>query len=408
MRRIKTLIHLQDFRTIYRGLPTLPLQILALAAVIFTGIATVRADAGQAQVAVASGGQVVTSYVNDDENNAYYAAKSEPDPQKRAMKLFEFVQKYPKSQLTEQSDYEAIRTIEDEYNAYYSAKGELDFEKRSARLIEFLQKYPKSALSEQVDYEYSNMLKELYRGGKYELLGSLGERWLKIRPNDRETYAFVAEAAMNLQKYEKCGEYLEAIYKMQPSTSLAKEIFLCYEKTENLPKQGEWMEILLKMPEFDDDYMLRYGYMMRFYKEKNLPKAAEYAQLTLKSADLAKRSDARMQEQLRQVRRACYDVIASNLWENGQLAEAVSAFKKAIKAERYAQGYYKIGLCLDSEKDIDEALLYYAMAELMGGEDAPRAKARLEVLYRALHNDTLVGVDKVYNKGKELLAETNN
>ena len=39
----------------------------------------------------------------------------------------------------------------------------------------------------------------------------------------------------------------------------------------------------------------------------------------------------------------------------------------------------------------------------MGGEEAPRAKSRLEVLYKALHNDTLIGIDKVYKKAKELL-----
>jgi hypothetical protein len=48
------------------------------------------------------------------------------------------------------------------------------------------------------------------------------------------------------------------------------------------------------------------------------------------------------------------------------------------------------------------------MAELLGGEDAARAKVRLEVLYRALHNDTLIGIDKVYKKARELLAETDD
>ena len=85
--------------------------------------------------------------------------------------------------------------------------------------------------------------------------------------------------------------------------------------------------------------------------------------------------------------------------------EAVSTFKQAIGVERYAEGYYKIALVLDGQKKIEEAIPYYAAAELMGGEDAPKAKSRLEALYRALHNDTLVGIDKAYNKGKELLAE---
>ena len=48
------------------------------------------------------------------------------------------------------------------------------------------------------------------------------------------------------------------------------------------------------------------------------------------------------------------------------------------------------------------------MAELMGGDQSPKAKARLELLYKALHNDTLIGIDKVYRKAKEALAEPAN
>jgi hypothetical protein len=84
------------------------------------------------------------------------------------------------------------------------------------------------------------------------------------------------------------------------------------------------------------------------------------------------------------------------------------AFRKAVEAERYGLGYYEIGRCLDKQKKIEEAILYYATAELLGGEDAPRAKARLEALYKALHDNTLIGIDKVYKKAKELLAEPND
>jgi hypothetical protein len=57
-------------------------------------------------------------------------------------------------------------------------------------------------------------------------------------------------------------------------------------------------------------------------------------------------------------------------------------------------------------EEIEEAILYYAKAELTGGEYAPKAKARLEKLYKALHNDTLIGIDKIYKRAKESLAIT--
>jgi tetratricopeptide (TPR) repeat protein len=410
MKETKIVFRLPDGRAIPLSEPlhALPWGILALTLFLFVGGAANKSLADDKKPKAAPSGQMQVYYVEDDEVTAYKAAKQEPDSQKRATKLMEFLRKYPKSPLTEASDYEIVRPLEDEYNAYNDAGQEPDYEKRSIRLIEFLQKYPKSTLTEQVDYEYRKMLKESSRDKKYELLESLAELWLKIRPDDRDIYALIAEATMNLKKYERCGECLEEIYRMQPMPSLAREIHTTYQKTENLSKQIKWAETLFKMPEFDADYMLRYGYVVRFSKDNNLPKAAEYSQLTLRSADLAEQKDADSKEQVRKVRRACHHVIATNLMEKGNFTEAISAFKRAVKAERYGQGYYKIGACLENQRNIEEAILYYAIAETMGEEDAPKAKSRLEVLYKVLHNDTLIGVDKVYKKAKDILAEPDN
>jgi tetratricopeptide (TPR) repeat protein len=390
---------------IVRGFKTLRPGMLALAVALSVGIAAGSARADEKKPSPAAPGQTQGAFIEEDELNAYRAAKMEPDPHKRATKLMEFLQKYPKSPLLEAGDYEEMTGIEDEHNAYHTARQEPDYDKRSEMLIEFLQKYPASSLAGNVKYEYMKMLKESSQNKKYELLESLADRWLKSHPDDKETYALLAEATMNLKKYQKCSECLEEIYKMQPSPSLALEIHTTYQKTENLTKQIEWAEKLFKMPEFESDYMLRYGYVMKYFEGNNLSKAAEYSQLTLRSADLAGQKDTAMQPQLRKVRRACHHVIASNLMEKGNFAEAIASFKRALKAERYGQGYYRIGVCLENQKNVEEAILHYAVAETMGEEDAPKAKSRLEVLYKALHNDTLIGIDKVYKRAKELLAE---
>jgi hypothetical protein len=412
MKKTKMSLNLLERRMIAVSccLTALPLGIMALAAILFLGAGSsfAQADQNQPNPNISSQGQVDVYSISDEEYNAYNTARQEPDPHRRAEGLFEFIQKYPKSPLVKQitgEDYKYIKAIEDEYNAYYAAGQESDPEKHAAMLIEFHDKYPQSALMEHVHHQYVEILREASQQKKYELLESLGEKWLKLHSNDRETLAYVAEAAMNLKKHDKCGACLEAIYKIQPLPSLAREIHDSYQRAGNLAKQFEWAEKLFKMPEFDADYMLRYGYMMRFYNSKNLPKAAEYAQLTLKSADLAGRPDANTQEQLKNVRRVCNHVIASNLLEKANYAEAIPVFKKAVEAEKYGQGYYGIGLCYDNRKEVEEAILYYAAAELMGGEEESKAKARLEVLYKLLHNDTLIGIDKVYKKAKELLAE---
>jgi tetratricopeptide (TPR) repeat protein len=147
--------------------------------------------------------------------------------------------------------------------------------------------------------------------------------------------------------------------------------------------------------------MLRYLLVINNLSAKNFHKASEYAQLTLKSLDSAKQPDAKTRTEMQQVRLGCYQVIANDLIEKGQCADAIPAFKKAMEIERSGGYYYDIGLCFDKQKQIDEAMLYYATTELMGGQYAPKAKARLEMLYKALHNDTLVGIDKVYKHAKE-------
>ena len=405
MKQTRIAFHFPDatITAIARDLPVLLLGMMVW--VLLAAAAAGNSLAGDKESNDPSIGHTQGRYVDDAEVDAYNAARKEPDSKKRALKLLEFLQKYPKSTLMEASDYAEVSVIEAEYNAFYAAGQESDYEKRADRLIEFIQKYQTSTLAGNVDYEYIKMLKEVLRDKKYELLESLGERWLKIHPKDKEVYALVAEATMNLRKYERCADCLEEIYRMEPTPSLAREINVVYQKTKNVTKQLEWADRLFKMPEFDADYMLRYEYMMGFLNTNNLPKAAEYGSLALKSTDLAKNTDKQMEAQWRKVRRASYHVIAINLKENGNFNAAISAFKQAIKAERYGQGYYEIAACQEHQKNVEEAMLYYAMAETMGEETTLKAKARLEILYKALHNDTLIGVDKVYNKAKKMFVE---
>jgi tetratricopeptide (TPR) repeat protein len=408
MKVIKVVCHPLNARAVPIGwvLPGLILAMLTLAVVLFSGTGIGIALASNALNVSAADGQAQSSYVSEEEENAYRDAKREPDVRKRAEKLYAYAQKYPKSALLQLADFDEIKPIEEEYSAYYAASQEPDFEKHAAMQIDFLQRFPKSALVGNVENEFMKLLSESAQAKKYELLDSLAEKWLRLRPNDSQAYAFIAEANINLKRYQRAGESLEALYKLHPSPAVAREIISAYENSGNMEKLVEWGEKLFKMPELADDYMLRYDYMMQFFKRNDLAKAAEYARLTLKSAELAKPKDEAAKEQLDKVHRACHNVIASDLLEKGNYAEAISVYEEAIKDHKYSEGYYRIGQILDKQKDIEKAAQYYAMAELIGGADAGKAKARLEVLYKALHNDTLIGIDKVYKRAKEALAES--
>lgn len=308
-----------------------------------------------------------------------------------------------KAATTAQSQDEETPYDDVEYEAYEKATKEPDPAKRGSMILEFIQKYPKSALMPHINSAYDGLLRECSQAKNYELLETFSEKWLKIHPNDVRTLAFVAEATNNLQKYERCAECMEEIYKMQPSPTLAKEVFTSYQKINNLAKQLEWFDKLNKMSEFNSDFALRSYFVKKYSEANNLPKAAEFAQLTLKACDQVKNPNADTQEQLNKTRHACWHIIAMDFMEKDKYPEAIDAFKKALKAEKYGEAWYYIAQCQEKmgQDNVEDAIISYIKAELVGGEIAPKAKARSEQLYKALHNNTTIGMEKKYNKAKE-------
>jgi tetratricopeptide (TPR) repeat protein len=290
---------------------------------------------------------------------------------------------------------------EEEYNAYTNAAKEPDALKRGEMLLAFIQKYPKSKLMSYVDAAYKTLLFECANNKNYQDLEPLAEQWLKLHPKDIQTIAYIADAAEKLGHDEKCVECLQEIYKMQPAGSMAYNISQFYKKMNDRAKYLEWVETVFTHPEYEADFMLRYDLVRLYSDEKNFAKAAEYARIALKSASLVKQPSVDIQEQLRAVRNACSHLIGMNLYEDGKFDEAIQSFQQAIRAEKYGEGYYYIGLCQWKQDTIEDAMISFAKSEQQGGEVAPRAKEKLEQLYKALHNNTLIGIDKIYRRAKE-------
>jgi len=90
-----------------------------------------------------------------------------------------------------------------------------------------------------------------------------------------------------------------------------------------------------------------------------------------------------------------------NNYEASKWPDAIASFKQALKAEKYGEGYYLIGMCQWKLDKVEDAMVSFAQSVQQGGEAAPKAKEKLEELYKALHNNTLIGIEKVYNKAKE-------
>lgn len=294
---------------------------------------------------------------------------------------------------------------EEEYNAYDAASKEANFEKRGAMLLDFIQKYPKSTLMSYIKPAYENLLRECSQAKQYAVLEPLAEKWLKVYPNNIQTLAYIAEASHNLGNSQKYVETLQAIYAIDPKGTYAVDILRTYKELKNQAKIDEWTNKILKMPEYDTDFELRFDFVQKYIAEDNYPKAAEWAALTIKSADLVKEPSKDVQDQLRKVRYACYLVIGTNQYKNKKFAEAIRSLQQALKYERHGEPYYYIGMSQWELQQIEEATLSFACAELVGGGIAAQAKEKVEQLYKGQHNDTLVGIDKIYRRAKEACAK---
>jgi tetratricopeptide (TPR) repeat protein len=310
----------------------------------------------------------------------------------------EMQQPEPAAQTEEQ---ESTPEYIEQYEAWEKADKEPDLLKRGDMLIEFVGKYPKSDLLANARGSYQNTLIECDNGGKYQELETLAEKWIKLNPGDLNTLAYIVKASDKLGHTEKWIQNLIEIYRIQPTASLANEIAQAYNKTKNRAKYLEWIETAFKYPEFESNFILRADIMKSYADAQDFAKAAEYAQKTLKAANLVKDPSAETKVQLRAVRKACNHLIGIHQYNAKKYEESLLSFQQALKAEKYAEGYFYIGQCLRQLGKAEEAMIPLAKAEKMGGEVAAKAKAELETVYKGMHNNTLIGIDKVYRKANE-------
>jgi tetratricopeptide (TPR) repeat protein len=297
------------------------------------------------------------------------------------------------------------------YKEWEDIKNEPDYKKRAEMLKAWVPKYPKSNLMPQIRYEYDTLLILLQKEEKWALLQSTAEDWSKLFPDDpdkvKKTF-MVAMAAGKLGNFELCAECLEECYAKQPSGEMAHNILDNYKEVKKLAKIIEWSEKIFKMPEYDGEYGLRYYFVPLYSSSKNMPEAIKYCRLTLKSADALKEPNEDQKKQLPAVRYGCHVLIGTDLYDTQKkYADAAKEFDQAAKYKRTSLLYYYGGMCRWNLQDIDNAILYFAAAEIIGDEPIykQKAKEQMEKLYKSKHDDSTIGIEKRYKEAKEMLLK---
>jgi tetratricopeptide (TPR) repeat protein len=316
-------------------------------------------------------------------------------------------QKKPAVQPVQQEPEEGY--TEEEYDAYEKATQEPDLDKRGTMLLAFMDKYPKSKLMTYIVTAYQTLMYEHQKNQRYAKLLPLAEQWLKSHPDDLHTIAYIAESANRLGQDQKYIDYALKIYAVKPDCNLAASITNSYEKIGNKEKSLEWTEKLFSCSEFDGNSTIRMIFVKKYWDEKKLDKAAQYAGLALKALEAAKKpddkSDADWRKDRSEVIASCNNIIGLNYYEKEKYAEAIKSLEKVVKVKKDCTAYYYIGLSQWKLDQVDDAMLSFAVAARCGGGDrADEAKVHLEKLYKAIHNNTLIGIEKINTKAERVLA----
>lgn len=235
---------------------------------------------------------------------------------------------------TPASEEEAGYT-EEEYATWETADKETDPIKSGTMILEFIKKYPTSKLMIYAEGSYKRILSQCADAKKYQELETLAEKWNTYKPGNSQTLAYIAKAAEMLGHDEKCAQCYEELYKMDPKRDTAYEIAKLYkEKLKNESKYIQWAGIIMKFPESDMDFGLRYELMQFYVTNKDMGKAVEYGQATLKAVDLVKDPSEDTRKTMRAIRHQVNHVIGVTYYEQKKYAEAIKALQQAIKAEK--------------------------------------------------------------------------
>ncbi len=296
---------------------------------------------------------------------------------------------------------------EEEYDLYDKADKETDLDKKVQALAAFAEKYPNSKLMPYIDRGYQSLMYEFNKTQNWAKLGPLAEMWLKTHPDDLQAIDYVAASAYNTDQHQKFVDYGLKVFAAKPTKEYAYFLAQSYKKLGNEPKYMEWTE--KSFPYFPDDFSIRMIFVDKYMKEKNFAKAAEYAQLALKALEQAKKpdatSEAEWQKYVKDTRRSAHYIIGVNAYDKDRYPQAITALEAALAVDkRFGPAYYYTGLSQWKLNKVEEAIESFCKASILKGETQSQAKEHMEKLYKGLHNNTTIGIEKVYRRSEAELG----
>jgi len=304
---------------------------------------------------------------------------------------------------------------EEEYAAYEKAVNEPDLAKRKLLIVQFMEANPKSALLSYVIPIYQQLMQQLMKnaleGKKFQDLAATAEEYLKGYPNDLYATAMAAEGYRELKNYPKFIDYGQKVFLVKPDPTIAYFLTFAFETNKDNARFMEWAQKTLNLAPDNIAYSLEFlPKMSKFYMDqKQLDRAAPLQQKLLPLLDKAVKpattSDAEWKTYLSQEKGRAWQVIGEFQFQKDKFPEAIASYQKAatyIKKNDIA--YFRIGMCYWKLNDPDNAIESFARAYVIEGEIAKSAYEYLEKLYKSIHNNSTVGINKVIDQAKKEIA----
>jgi tetratricopeptide (TPR) repeat protein len=201
------------------------------------------------------------------------------------------------------------------------------------------------------------------------------------------------------KNYPKAAEVLEKMYAKNPDKNLLFELAKIY-KLFNKDKYLEFGQKIIAEVPIEQSFATAFELVPEYIQKQDMKTATEL--LTKVLNVYGDKAPPNVQEAAWNASRAwAYNVLASVALSSKDYPKAVELFEKVVKFDpKQEAAYYYIGQSKWRMKEHEGAINAFAKCVVLGGANSAKAKQPMEDLYKALHNNTLDGLDKVLEKAK--------
>jgi tetratricopeptide (TPR) repeat protein len=323
------------------------------------------------------------------------------------------------------SDYQYKK----DFAQYDPIKKEADIQKRADLLLGFVKEHPISRMLVYAANDYMECVKPSLAKNDFPKAISMLEALWAVLPTAKTvqdaalpagaedflkdlltaqklTISSIAGAYYQSQNWPKAAETVEKLYELAPDKATLPSLADIYLKMQNYDKYlACGQKILAEFPLDQPQGYTTAIQMAQVYIQKQDVNSA--IDLLSKVMDVYgdKLPPNTPEAQWNATRAFAYNVIASGVYGKKDYPKAQELYEKAAKFDpKNEDAHYFIGMCKWQSKDTEGAINSFAKCIILNGQRAKRAQQNIEQLYKALHSDSLDGLDKVLANAKSELG----